>query len=140
LKFADMPSGLAALSKMMLAVGLQSFFFCGALERGCFKQDESQAPGDFKKFGNLGVPYSKGIQDTNARKHGLNSLLTNGHLAGVVIMGIMFQNGAGGTTGPHMWLLGGAFEKETGVQASLTPWASARTATRMPSTGAGSQS
>jgi len=74
-------------------------------------------PSDFEKLGNSGLPYFEGLQDPESCKHGLNSLLANGRLAVVVIMGMMFQNGTFGTTGPDMWLLGGASEKETGEQA-----------------------
>merc|ERR1712176_1019916 len=116
LKFADMPSGLEALAKIPVAGGLQWFFFCGALERGLFQQDPSRAPGDFDKIGNLGVPYSEDVQDPEARKRGLNSELANGRLAMVAIMGMIFQNGTFGSTGPEMWLPGSAFENETGVQ------------------------
>ena len=34
-------------------------------------------------------------------------------------MGMIFQNGTFGTTGPEMWLPGSAFEKELGVQAPV---------------------
>jgi len=101
---------------MPVAGGLQWFFFCGALEKGLFQQDASRDPGDFQNIGNLGVPYSEDIPDTEARKRSLNAELANGRLAMVAIMGMMFQNGTFGTTGPEMWLPGGAFENETGVQ------------------------
>merc|ERR1712060_91821 len=119
LKFSDVPNGLAALSKMPLGGGLQWFFFMGALEKGLLQQDRSRAPGDFGNIGNLGVPYSEDIPDSEARKRGLNSELANGRLAMVAIMGMIFQNGTFGSTGPEMWLPGGAFENETGVQAPV---------------------
>merc|ERR1712176_1054792 len=78
--------------------------------------------GDFQNVGNLGVPYSEDIPDPEARKRSLNAELANGRLAMVAIMGMMFQNGTFGTTGPEMWLPGGAFENELGVQAPLGFW------------------
>merc|ERR1740122_671012 len=45
----------------------------------------------------------EGIQDPEKRKRSLNSELANGRLAMVAIMGMMFQNGWTGTTGPEMW-------------------------------------
>merc|ERR1712190_60604 len=104
LKFSDVPNGLAALSKMPLGGGLQWFFFMGALERVLLQQDPSRAPGDFQNIGNLGVPYSEDIPDLEARKRSLNAEIANGRLAMVAIMGMMFQDGTFGTTGPEMWL------------------------------------
>eukprot|EP00421_Protoceratium_reticulatum_P011271 CAMPEP_0168400048 /NCGR_PEP_ID=MMETSP0228-20121227/22400_1 /TAXON_ID=133427 /ORGANISM="Protoceratium reticulatum, Strain CCCM 535 (=CCMP 1889)" /LENGTH=77 /DNA_ID=CAMNT_0008413583 /DNA_START=22 /DNA_END=252 /DNA_ORIENTATION=+ len=37
------------------------------------------------------------------RKRKLNAELANGRLAMVAIMGMLFQNGTLGTTGPDMW-------------------------------------
>merc|ERR1712203_1067062 len=121
-KFSDVPNGLAALSKMPLGGGLQWFFFMGALERGLLQQDPSRAPGDFQNIGNLGVPYSEDIPDPEARKRSLNAEIANGRLAMVAIMGMMFQDGTFGTTGPEMWLPGSAFESELGAMRPLGFW------------------
>merc|ERR1719394_1329938 len=40
----------------------------------------------------------------------------------VAIMGMMFQNGWTGTTGPAMWIPGAAFENELGVQPPVGFW------------------
>merc|ERR1712151_1096756 len=122
LKFSDVPNGLAALSKMPLGGGLQWFFFMGALERGLLQQDPSRAPGDFQNIGNLGVPYSEDIPDPEARKRSLNAEIANGRLAMVAIMGMMFQDGTFGTTGPEMWLPGSAFESELGAMRPMGFW------------------
>ena len=44
------------------------FFFAGFLEWGLFKQDSKRAPGDFENVGDLGVPFSEGVQDPEDRK------------------------------------------------------------------------
>merc|ERR1719386_592452 len=116
LTFSEMPSGLAALNKIPTAGGLQWILFAGLIETTLLKQDPSRAPGDFDMVGNLGVPFSEDVQDSEARKRGLNSELANGRLAMVAIMGMIFQNGTFGSTGPEMWMPGGAFEGELGVQ------------------------
>ena len=118
-KFEDIPNGLAALSKVPTVGGLQWILFAHALEFGLFRQSKDRAPGDFENVGNLGVPFAEGVADPEARKRGLNSELANGRLAMVAIMGMIFQNGTFGTTGPEMWLPGSAFEKELGVQAPV---------------------
>ena len=116
-KFEDIPNGLAALSKVPTVGGLQWILFAHALEFGLFRQSKDRAPGDFENVGNLGVPFAEGVADPEARKRGLNSELANGRLAMVAIMGMIFQNGTFGTTGPEMWFPSSAFEKELGVQA-----------------------
>jgi len=107
LKFADVPNGLEAMGKVPVAGGMQMFFFAGFLEWGLCKQDGSRAPGDFEHVGAFGVPYSEGIADPEERKRKLNVELANGRLAMFAIMGMMFQNGFLGTTGPDMWSPGG---------------------------------
>jgi len=103
IKFTEVPNGLEAMSKIPLAGGLQMFFFAGFLEWGLFKQDSKRAPGDFENVGDLGVPFSEGVQDPEDRKRKLNSELANGRLAMFAITGMLVQNGFLGTTGPEMW-------------------------------------
>jgi len=116
LKFADMPNGLAALSKVPVAGGMQIFLWMGFIETFLWVQEKDRAPGDFANAGALGVPFAEGIVDPEKRKRSLNSELANGRLAMVAITGMMFQNGWTGTTGPEMWIPGSAFESEIGVQ------------------------
>jgi len=104
LKFADMPSGINGMFATPVAGGLQIFLFAGFLEVGLLRQDGSRAPGDFENCGNLGVPYAEGVPDPEARKRSLNAEIANGRLAMVAFMGMLFQNGTFGTTGPEMWL------------------------------------
>eukprot|EP00931_Biecheleriopsis_adriatica_P079850 TRINITY_DN531_c0_g1_i10.p1 TRINITY_DN531_c0_g1~~TRINITY_DN531_c0_g1_i10.p1 ORF type:complete len:237 (-),score=58.32 TRINITY_DN531_c0_g1_i10:98-712(-) len=103
LKFTDVPNGLEAMSKVPVAGGMQMFLFAGALETGILKQDGKRAPGDFEYVGDLGIPYSEGVADGEARKRKLNAELANGRLAMFAITGMMFQNGFLGTSGPEMW-------------------------------------
>mmetsp|Transcript_113354 Transcript_113354/g.252870 ORF Transcript_113354/g.252870 Transcript_113354/m.252870 type:complete len:295 (-) Transcript_113354:92-976(-) len=117
-----MPNGLAATSKFPVAGGLQIILFCGALEYGILKQSADREPGDFEGVGNLGVPNAEDIEDPEKRKRSLNAELANGRLAMVAIMGMLFQDGTVGTTGPQMWLPSGAFESELGVQAPVGYW------------------
>lgn len=103
LKFTDLPNGIAAMSKLPLAGGMQIFLFVGALETLVLKQDGKREPGDYENIGYLGVPYAEGIADPAARKRSLNSELANGRLAMLAIIGMIVQNGIFGTTGPQMW-------------------------------------
>jgi len=122
LEFSDVPNGLGALSKVPVGGGMQIFAALALLECTLYQQDGSRAPGDFENVGNLGVPFSEGIPDPEKRKRGLNSELANGRLAMIAIMGMMFQDGTFGTTGPEMWLPASAFEGELGVQPPFGYW------------------
>merc|ERR1719229_961202 len=113
LKFADVPNGLAALSKVPLNGWLQIVLFCGFYEFPTYNSD--RAPGD------LGWK-ALTSDDPEKLKGKLNAELANGRLAMVAIMGMLFQNGTVGSTGPEMWLPGAAFEGELGVQAPFGFW------------------
>merc|ERR1712151_1491286 len=63
LAFADVPNGLAALSKVPSAGLLQMFLFAGTVETGLLPYDESRAPGDYEKAGVLGVPNGTTLPD-----------------------------------------------------------------------------
>jgi len=122
-KFSDVPNGLAAISKVPALGWAQWFVFCGLVDFGLYRADPSRAPGDYEQAGVLGVPNASGpMSDVEGRTHKLNVELANGRLAMVAIMGMLFQNGTIGTTGPEMWGFSAAFEQELGVQAPFGFW------------------
>ncbi|CAE8609799.1 unnamed protein product [Polarella glacialis] len=103
-KFADVPNGIAAISKVPFLGWIQILVFCGLVDVGFYPQDPARAPGDFENGGILGVPNGSGpMSDTEGRKKKLNSELANGRLAMVAITGMVLQNGTVGTTEPSMW-------------------------------------
>merc|ERR1712039_484078 len=98
LKFADVPNGLAALSKVPVAGWAQIFLFCGTMETGYLLADPSRDPGDYANAGVLGVPNQGGpMQDSEGRNRKLNAELANGRLAMMAIIGMFFQDGLTGS-------------------------------------------
>ena len=126
LKFADVPNGIAAVSKVPIEGWLQIGLFLGHMEGKFFRQDPKRAPGDFEGYGFLGVGKNfifnfnpATIADPAVRTKKLNTEIANGRLAMVALMAMLFQNGTVGSTGPEMWLPASAFETELGVQAPV---------------------
>lgn len=113
IKFSDVPNGLEAFSKVPLNGWFQIVVFAGFYEFPTYNSD--RAPGD---LGWKAITSS----DPDTLQSKLNAELANGRLAMVAIMGMLFQNGTVGSTGPEMWLASGAFEGELGVQPPLGFW------------------
>jgi hypothetical protein len=140
IKFADIPNGLAAFSKVpalgwgqMVGLALQLELF-GAYQQPndepgrltsrfmlAFTEVEKQWFNQYQ-FGPYGLINGEYIKDPVLKKTKLNAELANGRLAMTAIMAMMFQNGTVGTTGPEMWLGANAFENEIGVQPPTGFW------------------
>jgi len=123
LKFADVPNGLAAITKVPAEGWLQWVALCGCYEWVVNEPVDPAEPGNYGKgklgYGNmvLGIT-AESISDADARKRGLNSELANGRLAMMAIVGLWVQDGLFGT--PYGLYTGSsAFENELGVQAPL---------------------
>jgi len=110
IKFADLPNGVAALTKMPAEGWGQIGVFIAFLELFPLRQEPDRAPGDAPGCGRLGVPWffvagREGTAcDPAASERSLNAEINNGRLAMVAITGMVAQNGFLGTTGPEMWL------------------------------------
>jgi len=118
-KFADIPTGLAAIEKTPAAGIGQWLLWCGAFDLFAGAQEDQYAPGQLNNrfiekaggtnwgYGFLGVPEAWGgkrIEDPEVRKQKLNSELANGRLAMIAFFAMMAQEGVVGNTGPDMWL------------------------------------
>jgi len=127
LKFADVPNGLAALSKVPGSGIAQFISFAGTLELWVFLDDPKRAPGDFENAGVLGLPLVKStMEDGDKKKKRLSAEIANGRLAMMAIIGMFYQDGLTGsawgdwssyTDSPLR-----AFESELGVQAPVGFW------------------
>merc|ERR1711862_1051726 len=126
LKFADVPNGLGALSKVPLAGIGQIFAFAGFLELVYNKKYPE--PGNYGKgflgLGSLGL--SASISDPETREKKLAAEMANGRLAMVSIIGMFFQDGLTGSAWGDWALYTDsplrAFESELGVQAPTGFW------------------
>merc|ERR1712232_948449 len=121
--FADVPNGLAALSKMPGGGVAQIIAFCGAMEFNFLGIDDSRAPGDYANCGQLGLPYAGGIDDSEKRTKKLNAEIANGRLAMMAIIGMFYQDGLTGSAWGDWSVYTDsplrAFENELGVQAPV---------------------
>merc|ERR1711972_484664 len=122
LKFADVPNGLAAISKVPFLGWFQILLYGGFVEAGAnFGEDVQKTPGDvgFK-------PPLFNIKDDADRKRRLNSEIANGRLAMMAIIGMFFQDGLTGSAWGDWALYTGsplrAFESELGVQEPVGFW------------------
>jgi len=96
LKFADVPNGLAALSKVPVIGLAQIVAFCGAIELTGFGSGNStpEEPGNY----GVGFPNFIGkVEDSGERNSKLAAELANGRLAMVAIIGMFFQDGLTGS-------------------------------------------
>jgi len=120
LKFADIPNGLAAVSKVP-AVGWLQIVIYGGLCEASGKNARGEAPGDFQW-----KPPLLATEDPELKTKRLNAELANGRLAMMAIIGMFFQDGLTGsawgdwasyTDSPLR-----AFENEIGVQEPVGFW------------------
>jgi len=120
LKFADIPNGLAAVSKVPAAGWFQILAYGGYCEiAGGWDEYENGAPGDY----GFKVITS---DDPEVKTRKLNAELANGRLAMMAIIGMFFQDGLTGSAWGDWALYTGsplrAFENELGVQAPVGFW------------------
>merc|ERR1719466_281583 len=121
LKFADIPNGLAAISKVPALGWVQIVFFAGIIE-GAFGVTD-----DYKN----GTPGDYGWKvitsdDPAEKEKKLAAELANGRLAMVAIIGMFFQDGLTGSAWGDWALYTDsplrAFENELGVQPPTGFW------------------
>jgi len=129
LKFADMPNGLAAFSKLPVVAWAQMLTFAGLIEVSVYNEQINDEPGNYGA-GFLGVRsvgiMSTGFDDPEVRKKKLNAELANGRLAMMAIIGMFFQDGLTGSAWGDWSNYADsplrAFEEELGVQAPVGFW------------------
>merc|ERR1712176_1507565 len=119
LKFADVPNGLAAISKVPLAGWAQ------ILAYGAFCElSQKQGPGTPGAKGDFGWKVLTS-DDPQVLRSKLQSEIANGRLAMSAIIMLFFQDGLTGTAwgdGPVINYIVRAFENELGVQAPVGFW------------------
>jgi len=99
LKYADIPNGLGAISKVPWEGWFQMVFYCLFVEykSGFGKDWKEGTPGD------LGWKMLT-ASDPEEKQRKLQAEIANSRLAMTAIMAMFFQNGTVGTTGPEMWI------------------------------------
>ncbi|CAE8595744.1 unnamed protein product [Polarella glacialis] len=134
LKFADVPNGLAAVSKVPLLGWFQILWFAGLVEGSGFfsgkyglgLMKDTTMDGEPGNYG-AGFPTFLGkVTDPEARKTKLAAELANGRLAMMAIIGMFFQDGLTGSAWGDWAVYTAsplrAFESELGVQAPVGFW------------------
>merc|ERR1712070_110576 len=96
LQFADVPNGLAALSKVPGQGWAQIVGFLGTYELFINGKSINDEPGNYGK-GNLGLGFLGPVADPESRKKKLSAELANGRLAMMAIIGMLFQDGLTGS-------------------------------------------
>merc|ERR1712066_1045910 len=118
IQFADVPNGLAALSKVPAEGWMQIVAFAGITE-GSWGFDKSSGTGDY----GWKVLTS---EDPAEKTKKLSAEIANGRLAMVAIIGMFFQDGLTGSAWGDWALYTGsplrAFESELGVQDPVGFW------------------
>jgi len=122
LKFADVPNGLAAVSKVPAAGWLQILAYCFWCESSSLSGEvDDAAPGDYGWKAPL-----LATDDAERRTRRLNAEIANGRLAMMAIIGMFFQDGLTGSAWGDWALYTNsplrAFESELGVQAPVGFW------------------
>merc|ERR1712113_1385236 len=87
IKFADIPNGLAAVSKIPVVGWAQIVIYAGCCEASRWNERGSE-PGDF-----LWKPPLLATDDPELKKKRLSAELANGRLAMMAIIGMFFQDG-----------------------------------------------
>merc|ERR1719265_732476 len=126
IKFADVPTGLGALTKVPGVGWAQMVGFCGTVELFVLNENRNGEPGNygagFLGLRSIGAEVDD-FEDPEVRKTKLNAELANGRLAMMAIIGMFFQDGLTGSAWGDWALYTAsplrAFEDEIGVQP---PW------------------
>merc|ERR1712190_625235 len=120
LKFADVPNGLAAISKVPAAGWGQILAYMAFCE-----VSQEQTPGTDAYAGDFGFKVLTAADPAEKQKK-LNAEIANGRLAMMAIIGMFFQDGltgsAWGDWAPYEASPLRAFENELGVQAPVGFW------------------
>lgn len=95
IKFADVPNGLSAFTKVPSLGWLQIVGFAGIVELNIYNEQVNDEPGNygacFLGLRSIGFMNS-GIADPEVRRKKLNAELANGRLAMFAIIGMFFQD------------------------------------------------